>query len=110
MKLIKNKSIDQLRSKKNRLGVWSEELDYTDTAANPYQQTEQQDTFRQIRKMMQQLPEKQRMTMHLRDIEGMTYQEISQIMDIPLNQVKVNLFRARKHMRQLLTNQQTYGL
>jgi len=40
----------------------------------------------------------------------MTYQEIADIMDIPLNQVKVYLSRARKQIRTQLINTESYGL
>ena len=53
---------------------------------------------------MQQLPEQQRLCMHLRDIEEMPYQEIADTLEISLSQVKVNLFRARGKMRKLIEN------
>ena len=110
MKMTKNLSIDKLRSKHQKVGFFNEGFDIADRMANPHQLTEEKDTISQIQLIMQRLPEKQRMTMQLRDIEGMTYEEITKILDITLNQVKVNLFRARKFIRQELLNNQTYGL
>jgi RNA polymerase sigma-70 factor (ECF subfamily) len=49
---------------------------------------------------MNTLPDKQRDIMHLRDIEGLSYQEIADALSIPLDQVKVYLFRARKTVRE----------
>jgi RNA polymerase sigma-70 factor (ECF subfamily) len=49
---------------------------------------------------MQELPEKQRMVMHLRDIEEQSYEEIAETLQISLDQVKVNLHRARKTIRE----------
>ena len=46
------------------------------------------------------LPEKQRLTMHLRDIEGMAYDEIAESLEISLAQVKVNLHRARQFIKE----------
>jgi len=40
--------------------------------------------------------------MQLRDIDGLSYQEISDTLDMPLNQVKTNIFRARKSLRSKL--------
>lgn len=110
MKLTKNLSIDKLRSKHQKVGFFKEGFDVADGVANPHQLTEEKDTITQIQLMMQRLPEKQRMTMQLRDIEGMTYEEITKILDITLSQVKVNLFRARKFIKEELLNNQTYGL
>jgi RNA polymerase sigma-70 factor (ECF subfamily) len=38
--------------------------------------------------------------MHLRDIEELSYEEIAETLDISLDQVKVNLHRARKTIRE----------
>ncbi len=110
MRMTKNLSIDKLRSKHQKVGFFKEGFDVDNGMANPHQLTEQKDTITQIQLIMQRLPEKQRMTMHLRDIEGMTYEEITQVLHISLSQVKVNLFRARKFIRQELLNNKTYGL
>jgi RNA polymerase sigma-70 factor (ECF subfamily) len=54
--------------------------------------------------MMQELPEKQKMVMHLRDIEELSYEEIADFLQISLDQVKVNLHRARKTIREKMIN------
>jgi RNA polymerase sigma-70 factor (ECF subfamily) len=59
---------------------------------------------------MAALPDKQRQVMHLRDVEGYSYNEICDILDIDMNQVKVNLFRARNAVREKLTKANAYGL
>ena len=51
---------------------------------------------------MQSLQETQREIITLRDIEGYTYQEIAEIMELKVDQVKVYLFRARKILREKL--------
>ena len=48
--------------------------------------------------------------MHLRDVEGYSYNEIVEIMEIDMNQVKVSLFRARSAVREKLTKINAYGL
>ena len=53
---------------------------------------------------MAQLPEKQRIAMQLRDFEGRSYKEIADIMEITEDQVKVNIFRARQTIRQLISD------
>ena len=47
---------------------------------------------------------------HLRDIEGYSYNEICEILENDMNQVKVNLFRARNAVREKLTKINAYGL
>jgi len=46
-----------------------------------------------------QLEDKQKKIIMLRDWDGYSYEEIADILEINLNQVKVNLFRARKKMK-----------
>lgn len=49
-----------------------------------------------------QLKERQKNIILLRDWEGYSYDEIAEIMGLNLGQVKVNLFRARKKMKEVL--------
>lgn len=49
---------------------------------------------------MNAMPEKQRTCMQLRDFEGKTYKEIATILDITEEQVKINIFRARKCIKE----------
>lgn len=55
--------------------------------------------------LVDRLPEKQREIFHLREVEEMSYEEIAKHLDISLDQVKVNLHRARKSVREKLINQ-----
>lgn len=103
MRMTKNLSIDKLRSKHRRTEDLTGTYDLAGGDVSPHELAEQQDTIYHIRQLMNQLPEKQKMVMQLRDIEDMSYQEIADVMDIPMNQVKVNLFRARKAIRNKLT-------
>lgn len=108
MRLTKNLSIDKLRSKHRRVVPLEGAVTAIKTEFTPYQQTAMKDTVDYIHRLMEELPLKQKMVMQLRDIEGMTYQEIAQALDISLNQVKVNLFRARKTIRKKLTQSESY--
>lgn len=55
--------------------------------------------------LVDRLPEKQREIFHLREVEEMSYEEIATHMEISLDQVKVNLHRTRKTLREKLINQ-----
>ena len=59
----------------------------------------QHDRIRLVRRLISQLPEKQRCCMQLRDIEGKSYRDIATILDISEQQVKVNIFRARQTIK-----------
>ena len=63
-------------------------------SANSGQHAVQRDRLQQVRRIISQLPEKQRSCMQLRDIEGKSYRDIATILGITEQQVKVNIFRA----------------
>lgn len=110
MTLTRNLSLDKLRSKHRRTSEIGEALQLTDSHSTPYDEAEKSDAIESIRKWMQDLPEKQRLTMHLRDIEGMTYDEISTTLEMSLAQVKVNLHRARQFIREKMLASESFGL
>lgn len=66
---------------------------------------ETEESHRLIFDLASRLPEKQREVFHLREVEEMSYEEISNQMEISVDQVKVNLHRARKSLREKLINQ-----
>ncbi len=68
--------------------------------ADPLEQLQQNDNISRVRLIMNSLPEKQRSCMQMRDFEGMSYKEIGEVMGIPEQQVKINIFRARKAIKE----------
>ncbi len=50
----------------------------------------------QLQKALSALPEDLRVALTLREFEGMSYQDISQIMDTPIGTVRSRIFRARE--------------
>ena len=60
--------------------------------------------------MLDNLPEKQKSCMQLRDFEGKSYKEIAAVMGITEEQVKVNIFRARQTVKQKIKEFDNYGL
>lgn len=63
-----------------------------------------------IAKMFDSLPPQQRIAMQLRDIEGKSYKEVAAITGQSEEQVKVNIFRARKNIRLQMEKIEAYGL
>lgn len=103
LRLTRNLSIDKLRSKHRKPESLDGNYHLPDQGQTPQQIVESRDTMNFIRQLIQQLPEKQRLVIQLRDIEGMSYKEIGDILNISMNQVKVNLFRARKQLKHQLS-------
>ncbi|MCK9204007.1 MAG: RNA polymerase sigma factor [Bacteroidales bacterium] len=61
-----------------------------------------------IRRAIKMLPEQQQMIMHLRDIEGYSFEEIASIINLNENAIRVALSRARKHVREILVKTMNY--
>ena len=56
------------------------------------------------------LPEKQRIAIHLRDVEGYEIEEIAEVTESDCNSVRMNLSRARKSVREQIINAMNYGV
>ena len=65
----------------------------------PNHETQYSDVQEVLSGLLQLLPEKQKTAITLRDYEGYSYAEIAEIMAINESQVKVNIFRARKFLK-----------
>ena len=55
-----------------------------------------------IKRAMQSLPEEFRLAVYLADVEGFSYKEIAEIMEVPVGTVMSRLHRGRKALRELL--------
>ena len=110
MKLTRNLAIDKTRSKHRKTTPIESQYDASSEQPTPYQQTAISDALSKVRKIMKGLPENQRLVMQLRDIEEQSYKEISQQLEMPLSQVKINLFRARQFVRAQLLKAESYGI
>ena len=111
MRITKNLSLDRIRSMSRRHTHPIEEVySVHQETPSPHESTEIKESMNRISQFIAALPEKQRQVIHLRDIEGYTYNEICEILELDMNQVKVNLFRARNAVREKLTKINAYGL
>ena len=98
----RNRALDIVK----RAGRKTENLDEMAHFSNqtPHEQLVANEEISLVRRLMDDLPEVQRTIMLLRDIEGKTYQEIAQMLDISETQVKVYLHRARTKIKEWITN------
>jgi RNA polymerase sigma-70 factor (family 1) len=111
MRITRNLSLDRIRSITRKHTQPIEEVfDIKQDDLTPHESTEVKENMQRITQLIAALPEKQRQVIHLRDVEGYTYNEIAEILELDLNQVKVNLFRARNAVREKLTKINAYGL
>jgi RNA polymerase sigma factor (sigma-70 family) len=111
MRITKNLSLDRIRSiNRKQTQPIEETFNIHQDALTPHESTAADESMQKINQFIAALPEKQRQVIHLRDVEGYSYNEICDILEIDMNQVKVNLFRARNAVREKLTKINAYGL
>lgn len=111
MRVTRNLSLDRLRAQQRRPEESIERGMYVQgDTHSPLDSVELSESMKRIGELMASLPDKQRQVMHLRDIEGYSYNEICEILEIDMSQVKVYLFRARNAVREKLQKMDAYGL
>ena len=110
--ICRNISLDKIKKAENQNQSLNDEHDAPDRsyASNPEEQAEQRDKVMLIHRLLDNLPEKQRSAMQLRDFEGKSYKEIAGILAISEEQVKINIFRARQTIKQKFIETENYGL
>lgn len=79
--------------------------DAADPSPGPAQLAEQRDEARALRAAIDALPEKYRTVITLYHLQGRQYEEIAQVLDLPMGTVKTHLFRAKDLLRKTLTTQ-----
>jgi RNA polymerase sigma factor (sigma-70 family) len=109
MTMTKNFCLDQLKSKRagNLQIVHS---NYTDRQASLQQQLEDLDTLAWVEKIINDLPEQQRLIIQMRDIEQYEFADISKILEMNETAIRVALSRARKTIRENITKTHQYGI
>jgi RNA polymerase sigma factor (sigma-70 family) len=98
VKSLKNEVLMHFRKNGKTSGL--EEADQIPQQAS--NDLEHSDSHRIIFELVEGLPLKQREVFQLREVEEMSYEEISNCLEISLDQVKINLHRARKTIREKL--------
>ena len=107
----RNLSLDRIKKMDNQNDSLEEQkVERLDMASTPSERMIQKDKLDIVRSIINELPEKQRSCLQLRDIEGKTYKEIANILCITEEQVKVNIFRARQTVKQRFQQFDRYGL
>ena len=109
MTMTKNYCLDQLKSKRaSNLQIVPTNL--TDREPSLDKKVEDSDSFSWVEKIINQLPEQQRMIIQMRDIEQYEFEEIAKILDMNETAIRVALSRARKTIREFMTKTHRYGI
>lgn len=109
MTITKNYCLDQLKSKRaGNLKIVHN--NFTDRQPSLQQQLEDSDSLSWVEKIINNLPEQQRLIVQLRDIEQYEFEYIAEILEMNETAVRVALSRARKTIRTFMTKTHSYGI
>jgi RNA polymerase sigma-70 factor (ECF subfamily) len=98
--MVKNKCLDQLRRMKLAGADEIESINpRSDPAPSPQEKMEREETMRLLDRLINELPQNYRETVKFRDIDELSYGEISEKTGQNINTIRVNLSRARKIIR-----------
>ncbi|MDR2205078.1 MAG: sigma-70 family RNA polymerase sigma factor [Flavobacteriaceae bacterium] len=103
MKCVKNECLNRLKHH----NVKSEFAELQQHRSEIYK-PEVNNMKEQILIFINRLPEKQKSVIHLKDVEEYEISEISEILEMEENAVRVNLMRARQKVKEQITNLMNY--
>ncbi|CEH29588.1 RNA polymerase subunit sigma [Aneurinibacillus migulanus] len=108
-RIVTNVCIDKFRKKKETVSIDQHELTLYDVQ-NVEQEVERAGMAEEVRRAIKRLPEHQRTVITLRYLQDLSYGEIAEVMNMPLNTVKSYLYRARQQLQELLHEYQKGGV
>jgi RNA polymerase sigma factor (sigma-70 family) len=101
LKIASNTCLDFLRRSRPQM-VSTEEVTLVEPSAGPAEELARRRIGARIEEAVQLLPENLRAAVVLRHQEGMSYEEISRILDVPIGTVKTWIKRGREILRERL--------
>lgn len=108
MTMTKNYCLDQLKSKR-ATNLKIVHTNFTDREPSLDQQVEDVDSLSWVEKIINLLPEQQRLIIQMRDVEQYEFEEMAKILEMNENTIRVALSRARKTIRENMTQIHHYG-
>jgi RNA polymerase sigma-70 factor (ECF subfamily) len=111
-RIVMNLGIDHVR-KKRKIVEWGDDVPIEHAAgdrtmvpkvpdANPSQSVVRRELSEKIRQALDTLPEYHRAVILLREVEGMSYEEIAEVLNVPKGTIMSRLFHARRKMQEQL--------
>jgi len=106
IRIARNLCLDQLRRRKlDYDALNTDKLKQEGHSITPEESLERKEDKEIIHTLIAALPEPQRSLVHLRHLEGKAYEEISEMVNMNVNAIRVSISRARKQMREMLEKQ-----
>ena len=110
-RIVVNASLDAMRSRSRapeplaalgEHGTEQRSLDVVDVSATPHGEAERRERQAIVLRALQHLSEDHRTVLALFDLEGLSYEEIAEIVGVPLGTVKSRINRARLALRDVM--------
>lgn len=109
--VARNSCITKIRKRKNISGLYAKhpdgegfEMQIKDSNDNPKEALEKREAKHFVQEAIAKLPLEQKEAIVLREYEKMSYQEISQTLNVTLENVKILIFRARENLKAQLSS------
>ncbi|MCB0503294.1 MAG: sigma-70 family RNA polymerase sigma factor [Bacteroidetes bacterium] len=110
MKIVMNKSLDWLKKHKPIYMDLNDNVFQVNTSDDISKHLHHQEQLNTIHHLVQQMKPLQKAIFELREIQGRSYTEIAELLEIDINQVKVNLHRIRKKLKEHCEALEDYGI
>ena len=108
--MAKNYCLDRLKSKQAQNLSLNEKIGNSKMSDSLQTKIEQTDELNWVGNLIDQLPERERMIIQLREIEQYDFDEIASILNLPEGTVRVYLSRIRKKIRKQFLEIQNHGI
>jgi RNA polymerase sigma factor (sigma-70 family) len=105
-----NSCLNHIEKKKDRLmeDYWQPDQNWEDLEGfntSPEAAAELSDLNSKVQAEISKMPVNHRTALTLYHVDGLSYQEVAEVMNLPEGTVKSYLYRARQHLKQKLTSQ-----
>ncbi len=107
--MTKNYCLDQLKSKRAQVLKLVHD-NFDNNQADLQKKLEDEDSLNWVEKIMNNLPEQQKLIVQMREIEQYEFEEIAKILEMNETAIRVALSRARKTIRDAMTKKHNYGI
>ncbi|MEC5395728.1 RNA polymerase sigma factor [Bergeyella sp. RCAD1439] len=103
MKCVKNECLNRLKHEEVKMGFVQLQLHHNEQYRPAVNNLKDE-----ILRYIEALPQKQKMVIHLKDVEEYEVGEIAEVLQMEENAVRVNLMRARQKIREKITQLMQY--